>query len=69
MKSHTTFGSSTVQVLTSGTEKSSGAYPYFLPVWTSSGEHEVVVQIVLVMREVRVCINVYHPRSAITTDT
>ena len=42
---------------------------YFLPVWASSGEHEVVVEVILLMREVRVCVNVYHPRSAIATDT
>lgn len=49
--------------------KDSLAYLYFLPVWASSGEHEVAVEVILLMREVRFCINVYHPRSAITTDT
>lgn len=45
------------------------AHLYFLPVGASSSEHEVAVEVVLLMREIRVCINVHHPRSAITTDT
>lgn len=49
--------------------KDSLAHRYFLPVWASSGKHEVAVEVILLMREVGVCINVYHPRSAITTDT
>lgn len=49
--------------------KDSLVHLYFLPVWASSGEHEVAVEVILLVREVRICINVYHPRSAITTDT
>lgn len=49
--------------------KDSLVHLYFLPIWASSGEHEVAVEVILLMREVRVCINVYHPRSAIATDT
>lgn len=44
-------------------------YLDFLPIRAPTCEHEVIIYVILLMREVGVCIDVYHPGSTITTNT